>query len=174
MKKQSLIGQGSFTKAYLNADGTVKIISKCPAKECYALFSQGRPFAPEIETVELLIDDDGNSEYRMPFYEKMKAPKRQLNERSYIVYKELRSIFNNSVMLNYYRFVDKVDHSSILNEDEKESIIMLAGDVGNAIDPNDMRFEISPRNVTSDKDGNLILVDCFFSTKLLKQTNKAA
>ena len=53
-RSSSYIGKGTFTKAYLKDDGMVKIISMCPAKECYALFSQGNAFAPMIETVSLL------------------------------------------------------------------------------------------------------------------------
>lgn len=46
---RKLIGRGTFSKAYQTGESTVELVTTCPAKECYAMFSQGNPFAPQIE-----------------------------------------------------------------------------------------------------------------------------
>lgn len=157
-----LIGKGAFTKAYQISETEVEIISKCPAKECYALFSQGNPFAPKIER-----NYDKENAFLMPLYAKVKAPKKQLNARAYEVYKEIRTFGWDCT---YYNFVKEVEISVFLSEEEKENIISLAGDVCNGIDPENMRFEISPRNISCDEEGNLIMLDCFFCAKTLHNT----
>jgi methyl coenzyme M reductase alpha subunit len=126
------------------------------------MFSQGNVFAPKIDKVD--YREDGFSVYSMPLYPKVTAPKKQLNVKAYAIYTTLRSIYGD-----YYEFVKKVETSN-LDEDVKESIIELCSDACNGIDPQDMGFEISPRNITTDDNGNLIMLDCFFSRKLLRTT----
>ena len=155
-----LIGKGQFTRCYQTGEKTVEVVTSCPTKECYSMFSGGNSFAPSVER-----DYDKPNTFKMPLYPKMKSPKKQLNERSQIVYRELRRL---GLGLNYFQFCDKVNAISALNEEEKEEITSLAGDVCNAIDPQDMRFEISPRNVSFNENGHLIMLDCFFSLKVLK------
>lgn len=163
---RKLIGKGSFTKAYQIDEDKVEVVSICPAKECYAMFSQGNTFAPVIEKID--HRDDGYSVYHMPLYPKVTAPKKQLNKAAYSIYQTLRSI-SGKFGMNYNLFCEEVEATD-LEEDVKEEILSLVSDVCNAIDCFDMGFEISPRNITTDKDGNLIMLDCFFSRKLLKTT----
>lgn len=165
---RKLIGKGSFTKAYQISDSEVEIVTICPAKECYAMFSQGNMFAPEIEKIDYL--DSGESVYRMPLYPKVTAPKKQLNKKAYAIYQELRKI-SGTYAMNYNRFCQEVEASSI-EEEAKEEIISLISDACNAIDCNDMGFEISPRNITTNENGDLIMLDCVFSRKLLRSTWK--
>lgn len=158
---RKLIGRGSFTKAYQISDSQVEIISTCPAKECYAMFSQDNPFAPKIER-----NYEKEGSYLMPLYPKIKAPKKQLNARAYEIYTILRSFS----ITNYYDFVKVVEGISSLTEEEKENLISLASDVCNGIYPENMRFEISPRNISHDAEGNLIMLDCFFCVKALQSS----
>jgi hypothetical protein len=166
---RKLIGKGSFTKAYLLNDGTVEVESICPAKECYALFSKGNSFAPIIDRTDYL--DSGVCVYKMPLYPKCRAPKRELNTTAYKVYTELRKLSCQFAM-TYNKFTAAVEALS-LEEDTKEEIISLAGDVANAIDCNDMGFEISPRNISYTAEGGLVMLDCFFSRKLLHSIAQA-
>ncbi|QGH72543.1 MAG: hypothetical protein [Myoviridae sp. ctThM1] len=165
---RKLIGKGTFTKAYQISETEVEIVSICPAKECYALFSQGNTFAPVIEKID--YREDGFSVYNMPLYPKVTAPKKQLNAKAYAIYSELRKI-SCQYNMSYNSFVEAVEALN-LSEDDKEQIIDIASDVANAIDCDDMGFEISPRNITTDDNGNLIMLDCFFSRKLLRSTRK--
>lgn len=165
---RKLIGKGTFTKAYQISETEVEIVSICPAKECYAMFSQGNIFAPKIEKVD--YREDGFSVYSMPLYPKVTAPKKQLNEKAYTIYNTLRSIATTYAM-DYYKFIEAVEASD-LDEDTKESVCELCSDACNGIDPQDMGFEISPRNITTDDNGNLIMLDCFYSRKLLRTTQK--
>ena len=164
--KRKLIGTGTFTKAYQVGENEVEVVSFCPAKECYALFSQGNTFAPVMERVDYL--DSGAGVYAMPLYPKVAAPKKQLNAESYSVYKVLRDISGKWDM-NYNKFCDLVNTSTLLN-DIKEAVLELADDVSNAIDCYDFGFEISPRNISVKEDGSLVMLDCFFSRKLLRST----
>lgn len=171
--KRKLIGKGAFTKAYQIEENLVEVVTVCPAKECYAIFSQGTRFAPTIEKID--CRDDGKQVYHMPLYPKMRAPSKQLNAESFAIYKALRSITSNwgsnyNYSPSYNSFCDAVRGLPI-SDDAKEAITSLAGDVCNAIDCYDMRFEISPRNVTCDSDGNLVMLDCFFCIKTLSETN---
>ena len=45
-------------------------------------------------------------------------------------------------------------------DNEKEAILEAIDAMCNY--GSDVSFEISPRNIAADKDGNLILLDCFF------------
>jgi len=164
--KRKLIGKGTFTKAYQVGENEVEVVSFCPAKECYALFSQGNDFAPVMERVDYL--DSGEGVYAMPLYPKVTAPKKQLNDESYNVYKVLRDI-GNAWDMNYNKFCDLVNASTLL-DDIKEAVLDLAGDVCNVIDCYDLGFEISPRNISVKEDGSLVMLDCFFSRKLLRST----
>lgn len=165
---RKLIGKGAFTKAYQVSETEVEIVTVCPAKECYAMFSQGNTFAPKIEKID--YREDGFSVYSMPLYPKVTAPKKQLNTQAYAIYTTLREI-GNTYAIDYYKFIEAVEKSE-LEEDIKEAVSELCSDACNGIDPMDMGFEISPRNITTDDKGNLIMLDCFYSRKLLRTTQK--
>jgi hypothetical protein len=158
--KRKLIGKGAFTKAYQVGENEVEVHSFCPAKECYAMFSQGNQFAPVIERKETGI-------YKMPLYPKVRAPSHQFNPRALHIYKTLRKMFRTTANLDYQNFCKAVNVLP-LTECERDALIEMAGDVCNAIDCKDVRFEISPRNVTHDESGNLVLLDCFFSVATLR------
>lgn len=100
----------------------------------------------------------------MPLYPKIRAASKQLNAKSYQLYKELRQIESG---INYYKFTKVIEEHPRISEKDKENINSLASDVCNGIDPEKMRFEISPRNISCDKDGNMVMMDCFFCLKTL-------
>lgn len=162
---RKLIGKGAFTRAYQIAANKVEILTVCPAKECYAMFSQGNPFAPIIESIDTL--DDGRRVFHMPLYPKMKAYTKQLNEQSLHIYRELRKLRYDATSYNdFCCMVDNLD----LTEQQMIDIKSLAGDVCNGIDCHNLRFEISPRNIACDEAGNLVMLDCFFCIKTLYST----
>jgi hypothetical protein len=163
--KRKLIGKGAFSRAYQIGSDQVEVISSCPTKECYAMFSQGNPFAPVIEHIG---QKGEKGVFHMPLYPKMKSIKTQFNSEALHVYRELRKLMSYCGPESYQTFCKYVEGLS-LTQDQKENITGLAGDVCNAIDCRDMRFEISPRNVSCDSEGNLIMLDCFFCMKTLRK-----
>lgn len=163
---RKLIGKGAFTRAYQTGENKVEVETVCPAKECYALFSQGNPFAPEVRHT------DRPGVWEMPLYPKIRAPKRQMNARAYEIYRLLKKLADDCQAQTYHDFFSTMEglfRRGLLSEEEKEHLQDLAGDVCNAIDPRDLRFEVSPRNVTVDGAGNLILLDVFFCSKTLQE-----
>ncbi len=163
---RKLIGKGTFTKAYQVADDTVEIVTKCPTKECYAMFSQHNPLAPKIERTNT------NGIFKMPLYPKVKAPKKQLKEEHYALYRILSG--HRFSGIHYHAFVKEVESHPDISEQDKENIVELAGDVCNGIDPMNMRFEISPRNISATPEGDLVMMDCFFSRDLLLNSRPRA
>lgn len=158
---RKLIGKGTFTRAYQvastggNAD--VEIISTCPSKECYAMFAQDNPLAPVVERA------DYNDTFKMPLYPKVKAPKKQLNAEAYHLYRELKS---PALMgLNLFQFIKQIEKNERIPEDTRQNIIDLAEAVCNGIDPQNMRFEISPRNISHKPNGDMVMLDCFFDVE---------
>lgn len=160
-KMRKLIGEGTFSRAYQTSENTVELVSICPAKECYALFSKSNPLAPNMEK-----DHSQVNTFKMPLYPHI-DPRVSLNKRGLEIYEELRDL--NYMGCGYGEFCGKINSSHNLTEEEKKNIISLASDVCNAIDPDDMRFEICPANVTCDSLGNLIMLDCFFSMEKLAE-----
>lgn len=163
---RKLIGKGTFSRAYQISETQVELVSTCPTKECYCLFSQNNPLAPKIERVF-----GKENTYLMPLYPKMKAPKKQLNAQAYELYSALkRYALNGEGCIGYHTFAKKINEFGGMTEEQKENICSLAGDVCNNMDCEDMRFEISPRNISCDEQGNLILLDCFFSSQALSSS----
>jgi len=158
---RKLIGRGAFSKAYQIGLNEVELISSCPSKECYAMFAQGNPLCPVIEKKDF-------DSYKMPLYPKVRSIK-QLNDNGQLIYKELSKLSGNCDDL--YDFLKKVDCLAI-DDDQKEQIKELAEIVCNAIDPINLRFEISRRNITHNPDGSIVLLDCFFCIKTLINTRK--
>lgn len=168
---RKLIGKGAFTRAYQIGENEVEVVSRCPAKEAYALFSQGNPLAPVIEKHDCL--DDGSQVYRMPLYPKVRAPKQQLNAQAYAAYKVLRDIMDkyhakaHSGHKTGYDELWRMIDASQLDDYHKEYVEDLLSDVCNAIDCDDLGYEISPRNISVTPSGGLVMLDCFFSRKAL-------
>ena len=65
------------------------------------------------------------------------------------------------------------DSLSSCFDEEKEILQDFIGDLCNSCQPEKLRFEFSPRNIRAI-NGQLILLDCFFSLDALNNTRKAA
>ena len=165
MEKFKLIGKGRFSTAYQNKN-TVYIKSQDPVKECFALFPVNSSYFPKVS-----LSDLPEFDYKMPLYNKVRAPKKQLNDISLVIYQELRELFKNIPI----PFSKKESDYSILYRlfSGIKSSKRLKTALINAIDHlanygADIGFEISPRNIAATKSGNLILLDCFFLKRALK------
>lgn len=146
------IGRGTFTTAYRRADGKVLLKSRDPIKECMAWgwFPNSRLF-PKIEF------GDNRGEYIMNYYPKTASLKNSLKPKEYEFYLELRRIFD-SYPFGYSALRDAFQTIKCRNRRR----IMIEALEACANYGQDVRFEISPRNVRVSKAGNLILLDCFF------------
>lgn len=163
MFKRKLLGRGAFTTAFQISETVAEIKTTCPAKECYAMFSQGNPLAPVIEHVD---STDTHRIYHMPVYAKILSAKKQLNPAAYKLYTELSKI--SCTVIDYYDFIKSLDVLD-LTEEDKENVIELTNDVANGINPENFGFEISRRNIAANENGDLIMLDCFFCRKTLQK-----
>lgn len=161
-----LIGKGSFTKAYLLPDGqTVKLVTNDPCKECAAMFAPVSPIFPILEC------DGYEGEkrvYRMKYYPKQKSLKKALTARDYRFYKYLRKVaFSSWGCEDPYLSHFKEKLNEIIPTEFAEEILAICEYI-DALNNygDDMKFEISPRNVAVD-NGKLILLDCFFKKSYL-------
>lgn len=161
--KLKLIGKGTFTKAYLQPDGKVLVKSPCPVKEILSLGWCGNArFLPKIERID-------HEEYIMPLYEKPRKLKEALLPVEYKFYLALREMHSNCWGKGLFGIIDAIKNSK-LSPQRKKQMIEFAEGVAN-IGVEDIRFEISPRNVAV-KNGKLILLDVFFSSSKLRSTRK--
>jgi len=164
--KLQQIGKGSFSTVYKLNSNKVLIKSNDYTKECMA---HGWGFDSSLFPKVSFEDNDF---YSMKLYPKCKAPKKELNKRSYERYTLLRKLMNETFTHNKY---DKYDKLYKLFSDIKDKTLKEA--LLNAIDGlsnygSDIGFEISPRNISFTKSGNLILLDCFFFISQLEETRK--
>lgn len=155
--KHHFLGKGFFSAVFKESPSTVLVVSDDPAKECLALgWMPDSSLLPTIERLEYGIE--GLSLYRMPLYNTFRAPKRHLNKKGYSQYSDFLSLRWKiaSCQKNW-------DLISILEEIPTDNAYLLSQCIDSMSSYTDQcGFEISPRNIASDKDGNLILLDCFF------------
>ena len=157
-----LIGQGSFTKAYLKENGRVFLDSTDPVKECMSLgwFPENRMF-PTIERLE--------NGYEMDFYERPKGLKNNLSARQWSFYKALRAldVTVHCIYESLYAWEKAFANLPAKFNKEKDDLIEALNACSNY--GQDVCFEISPRNVAV-KGKRLVLLDCFFMRgKLLEK-----
>lgn len=166
------IGKGTFTTVYRqdNSD-TVTIITNDPVKEClsHGWFPENTLF-PTVAAV----DYDEKSTYTMPYYPKVKAPKKELTPHSYELYKALRKYFETMPFCNnphdcYYTHLEHLN--TLPAKFRKEKALLKEAFEALSNYGSDFCFEISPRNISKTKRGKLVLLDCFFSKLLLMQEN---
>lgn len=158
------IGKGSFSSVYRQSKNKVLIISTDPAKECMSLgwFPDSRLF-PKV--IRLSINDDGTQTYTMKYYDRITAPKKQLNERSFKLYQALRRVFADfytpeNIDDLYSEWIDAFRELPNEFKTARNALIEAVEAMTN-YGP-DICFEISPRNIAATKAGNLVLLDCFF------------
>lgn len=162
LRAENLIGRGTFTKCY-HEEGSesVYLVSCDPIKECMA--HGWFPSSENFPKIELLTE----GVYKMEYYPKTPALKKHLEADQWAIYQELRHLFLNSNLPtneDEYFFYWHKQFDTITNEEARETLKEALDACGNY--GTDICFEISPRNVAA-KEGKLILLDCFFSTKTL-------
>lgn len=161
-----LIGRGAFTKAYLLDNGRVLLKSCDPIKEAMAHgWFPDSPLFPKVSYIDV-------ETFEMDYLTRVRAPKRQLNERAYALYQALRDVsdvFCRSLGNKYDGYKDLYYlFETLLNGwEEKETLLEAlnaCADWGS-----DVSFEISPRNISTNDKGDLILADCFFMMSKLEE-----
>lgn len=160
-----LLGKGLFSKVW-DEGKTVLIHSVCPVKECIAMgWGPSSKLFPRIERLDDPNDYDDTRAYRMKKYERITAPKQQLNARSYKLYKILRGLdvnpFNSPIhrrSWDWYEAFNQIPNEFKTQREALKEMIHCLGNYGQ-----DFAFEISPRNIAATGSGNLVLLDCFFS-----------
>jgi len=170
MEKKKLIGQGSFTNAYLMPNGKVLLISCCQIKECMAFgWFPDSPLFPILEPIGL--DKEDFRRYEMEYYPHVSSLKNNLDPDQWQIYKDLRSleitgrISKNDSLFEWHKQFDKLE-----NEELRETMKGALDACSNY--GTDIAFEISPRNVKV-KNGKLILLDCFYQLTRLKKVHKS-
>ena len=171
-KTLPLIGRGMFSTVYRKNAKTVLIKSVDPVKECMAMgwFPSSRMF-PKTTRVAILDDDQGTALYEQRYYPKVKSVKAALKPAEWEFYRELREMQSNiNPFLDDYKALDSLQ--SLIKALPSKYARKKAALLG-AIDAltnygQDIRFEISPRNVAAH-NGNLILLDCFFMAEKAKE-----
>lgn len=154
-----LIGKGTFSKCYKLNDKEVLIRSNDNVKEYIALWMDYVPFIPNIERIDIGL-------YKMEYFPKVKSLKKTLKPKQYEIYKELRSLSVGFVANKhnlFYEWHEQFD--TIKNKRFREGLKLALDCLANY--GSDINFEISPRNVAV-KNGNLILLDCFFMSSQLQ------
>ena len=161
--KKKLIGQGAFTKAYLQEDGQVLLVSRCSIKECMSMgWFPDSPLFPKLEMVRRV--DDDYTEYLMEYLPRSQSLKQNLHADQWQIYKDLKAlgccwISRQEAFYKWHDAFNKLKNEE-LREVMKEALDACAN-YGS-----DIGFEISPRNV-SVKNGKLILLDCFYQISKL-------
>lgn len=155
-----LIGKGAFTKAYLLDDGRVQLHTCCPIKESMAWgwFPDSKLF-PKLTYVDVGV-------YEMDYLTRVTAPKRQLNEASYKLYKALQLVYGDYDAIDYFSIYKSLE-KHLEGFKELEEVLEALDACSNW--GTDIGFEISPRNISVDDKGNLILADCFFHRPTLTE-----
>jgi len=151
------IGKGSFSAAYLDTDGcTVWIKSVDPIKECMALYFDESPYFPKVEREDFGL-------YKMRFYEKVTAPKRALDSDQYASYSYLRDIMPEI-------HCGKVDIRAAFEgcPDSAMGEALLYAYDACRLYGDDIKFEISPRNIAAE-NGKMVFLDVFFQDEILRK-----
>lgn len=156
-----IIGRGTFSTVYRKDTKTVLIHTTDPVKECMSMgWFPDTPLFPRMDSV-------GEQSYESDYYLKIRAPKRELTVRSYRLYKELRRVLNECPRQDYRSLYESF--SGINNEFRRERDALLFALDALANYGEDIRFEISPRNIARTPRGRLVLLDCFFMASHLKE-----
>lgn len=160
---KKLIGKGVFSRVYDNNDGTVSVLTCDPLKNCYSIFPND--LTPEILDYEYL----GDNMYllQMPKYTKVTSPKKQLNSHSYELYQWLRQAKpTNNTYNTLFPYFENCPFDKY-----KEDLQDLLSSIIN-YEYCELGFEISPRNIAVKDRGDIVLLDLFFSKKVLLSTIK--
>lgn len=158
MSAMKVIGRGHFTTAYQKDRNTVILKSRDKVKECMSMgwFPDTHLF-PSVTCIKGQ-DQWGYSLYEMKYIDKVKAPKQQLTEEHYELYKKLKRLSWENCT-NASHLIDCI-HDMDVRRSIKDHLINAVSALTNY--GSDVCFEISPRNIGVSKTGKLILLDVFF------------
>lgn len=160
------IGKGSFSTVYQKNSNTVLIKSDDYVKECLSFnWHNKSKYIPNITKIDCGL-------YEMKLYPKCTKPKQQLNTKAYDTYLTLKKLVNNIVISNKYNAYDiwYKTFSNLKDNTLKNCLLSVLDSLSNY--GSDIYFEISPRNISFTKTGNLILLDCFFFKTQLDKKRK--
>ena len=162
------IGSGSFTTAYTTAQlDRCYIKTTDMAKLAYAESALGESsLYPKVEKC-LEIDDAVNDWYIMPLYTKVKAPSKQLKYNDLDLYNKLREAYKKG--MRGYEEIYNAFNTLAISDIRIEELNELLDAVCNYIDSDTIRFEISPRNIALDSNGDMVLLDCFYCADALAE-----
>lgn len=162
-----LIGKGAFTKCFLLDCGSkVRLESSDPIKEVMA-----EGWFPESDLFPKVVSVD-HGVYEMEYFPKPinnpRSLKKNLDPDQYEIYKTLRGVMDDIThTLNIHNQYTEVYKAFERIECETLRDVMIEALDACANINSCIAFEISPRNIAI-KNGKLILLDCFFDKKTLK------
>ena len=163
-----VIGKGAFTTAYRFNDKKVLLKSEDLVKLAMAqgMFPNSKLF-PEIDFLDSIKYKD--YDYIMNYEPDLKSRVviSKLNPYYQNMYRQLKKLENS--FHGRIDFEEKVDKLKGLKSYHKMALKSAYSAIMNFEDDYDIRFEISPRNV-STKNGRLILNDCFYSYSAMLET----
>lgn len=176
VKNLQLVGKGAFSKCYRETESTVLLVSCDPLKECQALFANYDKLIPKIERLDYDCTESGINWhlYRMVnFGQTDMGVYSKLDSHNKKLFKELKRINDKITIKGYYDLFHLFDELPSEFSEEREILQDYIGDLCNNCTPEKLRFEFSPRNIRA-VNGQLILLDCFFSLEALHNTRKRA
>ena len=164
--KPSKVKRGSKTTAYIFED-KVLLRTIDPVKEAmvHGWFPDSE-YLPEVLGTDLEDKDEAFSVYKSPRYLQGRSIKALVNKEDYeTVYQPLRRMYAKADWSRdsykwHDNFIADVTNCEGLKEELKE-VLIQAYEACMAFS-HKVRFEISPRNVAATKEGQLIVLDCFF------------
>jgi len=163
------IGRGLFSTVYQKNKNKVLIVSTDPVKECMAngWFPRSSLF-PKVVPVG---SQDEKSMYEMKYYQKVTAPKQQLNPAGYDLYCALRNGAHQQCgKQGYSQVTFQIEALPKKHTTAKRALLAAVEALTNYGE--DISFEISPRNIVATKTGKLILLDCFFMRTAAERQRK--
>lgn len=165
LKAGKLIGKGAFSRVYELGDTQVLIHSNDMQKAFISEQGQGMFKMPEMK---LVWDDselpykEGYRWYISPRYSKVRAFTKELKPEDVALYRQLRAIYSEGYT-DYFQLREAFNTVGLFE------LADVVEEMCNYIDPDHLRFEISPRNIALDADGDMVLLDCFYCIKALNQ-----
>jgi hypothetical protein len=162
MSSYKQIGKGSFTTAYIDSSNRVYLKTTDPIKECMANYFPNSTYFPKVK--HSLVN---GFDYEMKYYDRVVSPKKDLNEKSYLIYQELRGIFKSGMYEASYNTWYKAFKRIKSSKGVKLALLGALDQIVNYSE--NIEFEISPRNIKRTDKGNIILLDCFFLTDYIRR-----
>lgn len=164
-KVGKLIGKGAFSKVYELGERHVLIHSRDMQKAFISEQGQGMFKMPEME----LVRDDSELPYKegyrwyvSPRYRKVRAFTKELKPEDVALYRQLREI-QTKWWSGYSQIKGAFNAAGLFK------LADVVEELANYINTDHLRFEISPRNIALDANGDLVLLDCFYCIEALNQ-----